>query len=100
MFLDFAEDQARRRKQIFLSTWQSRLEDFLRLNERPILRDAGKISREQAEAHAEEEYEQFAARRRTALEAEAEADAFRQLEAEIEKLPKPKAAKSSRSKKS
>lgn len=96
MFLDFAEDQARRRKQIFLSTWQSRLEDFLRLNERPILPDAGKISRDQADARAEEEYERFAARRRAELEAEAEADAFHQLEAEVEKLPKPKAAKRSK----
>src|SRR5258708_7297326 len=33
MFLDFAEDQARRRKQIFLQTWQARLDDFLQLNE-------------------------------------------------------------------
>jgi hypothetical protein len=37
MFLDFAEDQARRRKQIFLQNWQTRLDDFLRLNERAIL---------------------------------------------------------------
>ena len=34
MFLDFAEDQAKRRKQIFLHSWQSRLDDFLTLNER------------------------------------------------------------------
>ena len=37
MFLDFAEDQARRRKQIFLRNWQTRLDDFLQLNERAIL---------------------------------------------------------------
>jgi hypothetical protein len=42
MFLDFAEDQARRRKQIFLHNWQTRLDDFLRLNERAILPDSGK----------------------------------------------------------
>lgn len=29
MFLDFAEDQARRRKQIFLKDWKTRLDDFL-----------------------------------------------------------------------
>jgi hypothetical protein len=49
MFLDFAEDQARRRKQIFLHTWKTRLDDFLRLNERAILRDGGKVTREEAE---------------------------------------------------
>ncbi len=90
MFLDFAEDQARRRKQIFLHNWQSRLEDFLRLNERAILPDAGKIRRDQAAALAEEEYGRFAARRRAQLEDEAEADTWKQLEDEVKKLPKPK----------
>ncbi len=93
MFLDFAEDQARRRKQIFLHTWQTRLEDFLRLNERAILPDAGKVSREQADAIAEQEYDRFAARRRAQLEAEAEADTFKQLEDEAKKLPEKKKLK-------
>lgn len=34
MWLDFAEDQARRRKQIFLRDWETRLDDFLRFNDR------------------------------------------------------------------
>jgi len=34
MFLDFAEDQALRRKQFFLHNWQTRLDDFLRLTAR------------------------------------------------------------------
>jgi len=50
MFLDFAEDQARRRKQIFLQNWRTRLDDFLNLNERSILPDAGKVSHEEAQA--------------------------------------------------
>jgi hypothetical protein len=90
MFLDFAEDQARRRKQIFLHTWKSRLDDFLRLNERAILRDGGKITREEADAIAEQEYERFAARRRARLEDEAEADSFKQLEDEANKLSETK----------
>lgn len=52
MFLDFAEDQARRRKQIFLQNWLTRLHDFLNLNERAILPDAGKVSREDAHRRA------------------------------------------------
>ena len=87
MFLDFAEDQARRRKQIFLHTWRERLDDFLKLNERTILPDAGTVSREQADAIAEHEYDQFAASRRVQLENEAEADGFKQLEDEVKKLP-------------
>lgn len=87
MFLDFAEDQARRRKQIFLHNWQTRLDDFLQFNERSILQHAGRVSREQADTHAQQEYERFAARRRAQLEAEAEADTLKQLEAQVKKLP-------------
>jgi hypothetical protein len=90
MFLDFAEDQARRRKQIFLHNWQTRLNDFLRLNERGILPDAGKISREKADAIAEQEYERFAARRRVQLEDGAESDILKQLQHEVKKMPEAK----------
>ncbi len=90
MFLDFAEDQARRRKQIFLDNWQTRLDDFLQLNERAILPDAGKVTRQRADAIAEQAYDDFAARRRAQLEDEAQADTLKQLEAEVKKLPPPK----------
>jgi len=93
MFLDFAEDQARRRKQIFLQNWVTRLHDFLTLNERTILPDAGKVNREEAHRLAEEEYERFTARRRAALEAHGEADLLGLLDAEVKKLPKPKKPK-------
>ena len=93
MFLDFAEDQARRKKQIFLQNWVTRLHDFLNLNERAILPDAGKVSREEAHQLAEAEYERFAARRREALEAQGEADLLGLLDAELKKLPKPKKPK-------
>jgi hypothetical protein len=89
MFLDFAEDQARRRKQIFLRDWQTKVDEFLRFNERAILPDAGKVSREQADTLAQEEYERFAARRRAQLENEAEMDSLKQLENEVKNLPKP-----------
>ena len=90
MFLDFAEDQARRRKQIFRQHWLTRLHDFLNLNERAILPDSGKVSREAAHQRAEDEYERFAARRRVELEARGEADLLNLLDAEVKKLPKPK----------
>jgi len=93
MFLDFAEDQARRKKQIFLQNWLTRLHDFLNLNERAILPDAGKVSREEAHQLAEAEYERFAARRLEALEAQGEADLLGLLDAEVKKIPKPKKPK-------
>jgi len=74
MFLDFAEDQARRRAQIFLKDWQTRLDDFLRFNDRAVLPDAGRVSREEANRVASEEYSRFTARLRAELEAEGEAE--------------------------
>ncbi len=82
------EDQARRKKQIFLPNWVTRLHDFLNLNERAVLPDAGKVSREEARQFAETEYERFATRRREALEAQGESDLLKLLDAEVKKLPK------------
>jgi hypothetical protein len=92
MFLDFAEDQARRRKQIFLKDWAARLDDFLRFNDRAVLPNAGRVSRDAADRKAAEEYEKFAARRRAQLEAEGAADALRDLEEAAKTLPKKRKA--------
>jgi len=80
MFLDFAEDQARRRRQIFLRDWQTRLDDFLRFNERPVLHDAGIMKREEADRLAHEEYAVFEERRRLVAETTGEAEIMKQLE--------------------
>jgi hypothetical protein len=63
------------------------------LNERAILPDAGKVSRERADALAEQEYDRFAARRCASLEDEAEADTLKQLEDQVKKLPAAKKPK-------
>ena len=93
MWLDYAEDQARRRRQIFLKDWETKLVEFLEFNERRVLPDAGGVSREDAEAIAETEYEHFAARRRAFIEAEAERDMTKELENTEKSLPKKKAKK-------
>lgn len=72
MWLDFAEDQARRRKQVFLHDWEAKLDDFLRFNERRVLPGKGRLTKAQADARAQAEYEAFAQRRRAMLEAEGE----------------------------
>lgn len=79
MWLDFAEDQARRRKQVFLSDWRTRLDRFLRFNERPVLPDKGRVTKADADARAEAEYVQFAARRRALLEAHGARDNLQAL---------------------
>ncbi len=88
MFLDFAEDQAKRRKEIFLNDWQTKLDEFLRFNERRVLPDAGSVSRETADEKAQREFDHFSERRRAAIEAQAEQDAIRELEDTAKQLPK------------
>jgi hypothetical protein len=90
MFLDYAEDQAKRRKQVFLNDWQTKLDEFLRFNERGVLPDAGKVSREEADRKAVEEYERFSRRRRAQIEAQAESENLKLLEDLARKLPTPK----------
>jgi hypothetical protein len=70
MWLDFAEDQARRRKEVFLKDWAERLDAFLSFNERNVLDGPGRVTKKEADTHAEAEYEQFTAQRRAFLEAE------------------------------
>ncbi|MBI2837904.1 MAG: virulence RhuM family protein [Acidobacteria bacterium] len=90
MFLDFAEDQARRRKQVFMRSWQEKLDEFLRFNERRVLPGAGAVSREEADKRALGEYEQFDKLRLAQADADAEQDTMRRL-AEIAKaVPKRK----------
>jgi len=81
MWLDFAEDQTRRRKQVFLKDWQAKLDQFLQFNEREVLGNAGRVSHQEAVDKAEAEYERFAARRRALLEAQGERDGLAALEA-------------------
>jgi hypothetical protein len=92
MFLDFAEDQARRRKQVFMKEWKTKLDDFLRFNDRAVLPHAGGVSRDEADREAADKYEKFSARRRAHLETEGEAEALRQLEGTGKRLPKRKKA--------
>ncbi len=89
MWLDFAEDQARRRKEVFLKDWAEKLDAFLKFNERNVLDGAGQVSKKQADAHAESQYEQFAAQRRSLLEAEGAKFYVRALEDAAKALPKP-----------
>lgn len=74
MWLDFAEDQARRKKQVFLRDWVEKLDQFLQFNDREVLQGAGKISKKQADAKAESEYERYQAAQRQIREIRGEQD--------------------------
>ena len=81
MWLDFSEDQASRRKQVFMQDWEQKLDDFLRFNDRSVLPNAGKRTKKQADSKAHTEYELYAAQRREQKEAIGESDQFAQLQA-------------------
>jgi hypothetical protein len=80
MFLDYAEDQAQRRKQVFLKDWPERLDAFLSFNDRDVLPGLGSISRDAAEHHAFAAYDQFNERRRLVAEDQGAIDAMAALE--------------------
>ena len=71
MYLDFAEDQAKRHRQIFMRDWRKKLDAFLQFNERDILTNAGKVSKVVADQLALEHFEIFR-QHRLAKEAEQE----------------------------
>lgn len=83
MYLDYAEDQARRRQMLYMRDWREKLDAFLQFNERDILTNAGKVAKEVADRLALEQYEQFQ-ERRLVIDADADERAF---EAAVKKLP-------------
>jgi hypothetical protein len=59
VFLEMAEDRARRRIPMTMEDWAKRLDQFLMFDEREILQDKGKISQELAQTFAESEFEKY-----------------------------------------
>ena len=62
MFLDYAENQAKKGLVMYMNDWVQKLDAFLQFNEEAILNDYGKISHEVAKALAEKEYDKFHAK--------------------------------------
>ena len=59
LYLDFAELQATNARAMKMSDWVTKLDDFLKLSEKQILKDAGSISAKKAENIAHTEYEKY-----------------------------------------
>lgn len=59
MYLDYAENQARRQIVMKMQDWISKLDAFLQFNEYEVLKNAGKISHQVAAALAEGEYNKY-----------------------------------------
>jgi hypothetical protein len=80
MYVDYAEDQARKRKPLYMADWRKKLDAFLQFNERDILQNAGNVAMEVAKRLAETEYDKFNARRlseEAAIELDADIDDLR-----------------------
>lgn len=58
-YLDLAEDRAKRHIPMSMEDWFKRLDEFLKLTDREILQNAGKISHQIAASKAESEFEKY-----------------------------------------
>ena len=58
-FLDLAESRAKRNIPMTMEDWASRLDAFLEFDDREILKNAGKITKQIAEDHAFSEFEKY-----------------------------------------
>ncbi len=81
-YLVFAEGQAARRVAMTMRDWITKLEGFLKLNDREILKDAGRVSAQLAQTHAEMEFEKFHIQRDLSHESD--------FDKMVKALPKPK----------
>lgn len=88
MYLDYAEDQAKRKQYLFMKDWIDKLDAFLQFNEREILHNAGSVTMKVAQKLAADRYEEFNdARLRRITEDDKNAD-LRAIEDRIHKQRK------------
>ncbi len=69
-YLIFAQSQAERRVPMTMQDWITKLEGFLTLNDREVLKNAGKVSADLAKEHAEEEFVAFRREKDRTLESD------------------------------
>ncbi len=86
MCLDFVEDRAKQRKQVFMNEWEEAIDSLLKLTGREVLQGKGSRSMTNAREHAQEQYRLFCERRREAAEQLAELELQKHLEEEIRQI--------------
>ena len=90
MYLDYAEDQAKRRKVMYMKDWEDRLEAFLEFNERDILDHAGRLKASVAKKLASQRYDDFDRKRKELEARKADEETFEELKQIEEKAKKKK----------
>ena len=88
MCLDFVEDQAKQRRQVFMKDWEKAIDGLLMLTGRNVLQGKGSRSMSEAREYAQEQYRLFSIRRREAAEHTAEIELQNALVAEVAQLTK------------
>ncbi|MCI8575471.1 MAG: virulence RhuM family protein [Bacilli bacterium] len=83
-YLDIAEINALDRHPMTMQDWVNELDSFLKMTRKDILKDSGKVSREQALKKAHEEYDKYMQRHLTT----AEQDYLEILNKEVEEIDK------------
>ncbi|MCP2294654.1 hypothetical protein APR11_001061 [Nocardia amikacinitolerans] len=89
MFLDFAEDRAERREQIRMADWITMTDKFLDFNERGVLRNAGRVSADEANQVSAARYATFEARRTRMEEDAADIAELEAIQSEVERRGNP-----------
>ena len=85
LYIDFAELQAKSHVPMYMKDWIQKLDDFLRLSNRELLTNAGKISAELAKEKADTEHAKYQERTKYVL-SPVEIHFIDQFEAEQKKL--------------
>lgn len=80
MYLDYAEEQAKRRKPITMTQWEEKLDAFLEFNEHDLLTHAGKVQMVVAQSLAADRYEEFDKNRRKAEALQADQEDILEIE--------------------
>lgn len=70
MYLDYAENQARKGVPMYMNDWVNKLDAFLEFNEESVLKNAGKISHKVAKTLAEKQFEKFKIHRDKTIESD------------------------------
>jgi hypothetical protein len=81
MYLDYAEDQAKRHQAMTMDDWSNKLDAFLQFNDRELLVHAGTVRASVAKQLAERRYDEFDAQRRRQEAAEADRQDIASIEA-------------------
>ena len=87
MYLDYAEDQAKRHQTMAMSQWANKLDAFLEFNDRDVLKHAGKVEKKVADQLAHEQFDRFATERQQ-IEAEQPTSDFDKFVEEMKKKQK------------